>query len=105
MFPFRTPRAARRLAVVALAGTMLLPGTSARAAAAACRADPVVTLTNGIVLTLYADIANAPAHVQQVRYELHGPVGTSVASAIIPADDPLWGKEQFVYYADSRDTK
>ncbi len=105
MVAFLTCRPTHRAWAAALlaAGVLASPlAPHAHAAFAACRADPLVTLSNGVSLRLYADIAT---DASQVAYALHGPVGTSVVSAVIPADDPLWGKEQFVYYADGHDTK
>jgi len=108
MVAILTRRPTRRVwAAALLAASVLATPLAPRAHAAfgACRSDPLVTLSNGVTLRLYADIATDASQVQQVAYALHGPVGTSVVSAVIPADDPLWDKEQFVYYADGHDTK
>lgn len=53
-------------------------------AAVGCRADPVVTLSNGAVLDLNLSINDTLSDVQHVAYTLHGPVGTSLASVSYP---------------------
>ena len=85
-------RSMRRLAGVSAVGALILTGAHSAGAAAACRADPVITLSNGITLSLYADIYNDPSTIQQVAMGEHGPAGTTAVSAVIPSDDPLAGQ-------------
>jgi len=53
-------------------------------AAAACRADPIVTLSNGLVVHLSATVYDAPSDITGVAYTMHAPVGTSVVSVVYP---------------------
>jgi len=72
------------------------------AAALFCRSDPVVILSNGIVMDFGANIATLPWNVQEVHYELHIPAGVSVVAAI---HTPTWisSKESFTIHADQPD--
>jgi hypothetical protein len=49
-----------------------------------CRADPVVTLSNGAVIDLNLSINDTLSDVLHVHYTLHGPVGTSLVSVSYP---------------------
>ena len=52
------------------------------AAASGCRSDPIVILSDGIVLDVNAMIADAPSDVKHIRYVLHVPDGATVIRAI-----------------------
>jgi hypothetical protein len=71
----------------------------ANAAALFCRSDPVVILTNGIIMDFGANIATLPWNVQEVHYELHIPVGVNLVASI---HTPTWigTVESFTVYAD-----
>ncbi len=64
-----------------------------------CRSDPIVTLSNGIVLTIGANIDSKMQDVQEVHYELHVPEGVSLISEVAT---PFWKKTQetFTFVAD-----
>jgi hypothetical protein len=72
------------------------------AAALFCRSDPVVILSNGIVMDFGANIATLPWNVQEVHYELHIPAGVSLVAAV---HTPTWisSRESFTIYADQPD--
>lgn len=70
-----------------LVALMVLPVNGIMAGWMQCRSDPVVILSNGIVMDLSADISVYPWQVQQVDYTLHVPAGVSLV-AVIPT--PLW---------------
>lgn len=74
------------------------PGT-ARASIGGCRSDPVVTLSNGVVLDLSATIADTADDVRGTTYTLHAPVGTGVV-AVVGTDGVLGLTERFVFQAD-----
>jgi hypothetical protein len=69
--------------VLALAGSLLAgslaPG-HAFAGHTICRTDPIVTLSNGVVVSMYADVQDTLSGIQHVAYVLHAPVGTSVTA-------------------------
>jgi hypothetical protein len=52
-----------------------------------CRSDPIVILSNGMVLDLSADISVFPWRVEQVDYVLHVPEGVSLVLSIAT---PTW---------------
>ena len=53
-------------------------------AAVVCRADPVVTLSNGVTLDLQISVQDTLSDVQHVAYTLHGPAGTTLVSVSYP---------------------
>ncbi len=69
-------------------------------AAAGCRADPIVTLSNGLVVHLSATIYDTPSDITGVAYTMHAPVGTSVVSVVYPPD-PNNIPQTFQFYADN----
>lgn len=88
-----------------LAGSLLLtasaaalPG-SAEAQVSICRTDPVVTLSNGDVVTLASSIRDSARDVRRVVYSLHGPVGTS-ALHVGFANSSANIRESISYHAD-----
>ena len=71
------------LPVVALAAALVagsLGSTRAWAGLIACDTDPVVTLSNGASVTMWASIATDPSNVTQVNYVLHVPPGVNVVA-------------------------
>jgi hypothetical protein len=64
-----------------------------------CRSDPVVILSNGVVMDFGASIETLPWNVQEVHYELHVPVGVNLIASI---HTPTWigTVESFTFYAD-----
>lgn len=58
----------------------LLGPQLARAQISYCRSDPVVTLSNGDRVTLYETIYDTATDVTGISYQLHIPVGLTVAS-------------------------
>jgi hypothetical protein len=69
LFSTRHPR--RALLGAALAAGLLAVNTAD--AAVACRADPVVTLSNGITVDLHVTANDTRSDLQHVSYVLHGP--------------------------------
>lgn len=65
-----------------------------------CRSDPVVILSNGMVLDLSASLDTSLFNVKQVDYVLHVPEGVTVIAAI---HTPAWltTVETFTAYDDS----
>ncbi len=98
-----TRRPARRVwaaAALLAAGVLATPlAPHAHAAFGACRADPIVRLSNGVTVDLTADISTSTANVQEITYTLHGPVGTTVTN--VTYTQGLAGPtERFTYLAD-----
>ncbi len=83
MIAFLPRRPARRVwttAALLVAGVLASPlAPHAHAAFGACRADPTVTLTNGWVVQLLADVAAPAPAIQSIGYTLHLPAGVTVA--------------------------
>jgi hypothetical protein len=79
---FRSRRVA--LGVAALIGSALIGSLAPHdaGAAAACRSDPIVALSNGAQVTLYEDISDTAADVTSITYQLHIPVGLTVKSIV-----------------------
>jgi len=78
------PRLARpRHAAALLAAGLLINSPLVRVAHAdigGCRSDPVVVLSNGVVVDLSAVIADDAADVRGVAYTLHVPAGLRAVS-------------------------
>jgi len=94
----RGRRGGALLCAALLAGTVLVP--SARADLVGCRSDPVVILSNGVMVDLTATINDTAADVQQVAYTLHAPMGTSIVS-VLYTSGVLGPKEVLRFVADS----
>ncbi len=99
--PFRTgaPCAACLLVAGLVAG--LLGAADARAAFIGCRSDPLVILSNGVVLDLSANIVDDVTDVQSISYTLHAPKGVLLLRAI-STDGPVGYREQFKFRADTK---
>lgn len=69
-------------------------------AAAGCRADPIVTLSNGLVVDLSATVYDTPSDINAITYTMHAPAGMSVASVVYPVD-PNNIPQTFTFYADN----
>jgi len=68
-------------------GAGMLGASGARAAFIGCRADPVVTLSNGATLDLNLLINTSNGtlkDVQHITYTLHGPKGTTLTTTSFP---------------------
>jgi hypothetical protein len=63
-----------------LAGLLAMAGMSAAHAAAICRTDPSITLSNGYTATLWANISADISQVTAVNYEFHVPKGVTLSS-------------------------
>ena len=73
-----------RFSVVAILAGLLASvfiATPAAQAAAACRADPVVVLSNGYALDLHATIGTSLSNITSITYALHGPALTGVGTS------------------------
>jgi hypothetical protein len=86
------------LLLLALVFALALP-TAAQARILACRSDPVVILSNGVVLDLSAEVTTLLVNVEEVHYELRVPVGVT---AIAWVHTPAWltSQETFTIIAD-----
>jgi hypothetical protein len=87
---------------LAIVGFFVLSSVGVRSALAgwaSCRSDPVVVLSNGIVMDISADVGTFPWNVQRVDYVLHAPAGTELVLAV---GTPTWltSQETFTFYAD-----
>jgi hypothetical protein len=99
--PCRIPLAAAALFSGLVAGP-LLPHNAA-AAISLCRTDPIVRLSNGVVVDLTATISTSGVNVQQIVYMLHAPAGTRVLSVLYTGGD-LAGRERVQFFADTAAT-
>lgn len=92
----------RVLVLLAVVGGIALSAVTAQrawAGWASCRSDPVVVLSNGMVLDLSAGISTFPWNVERVDYVLHVPEGVGLVASVAT---PAWltSKETFTFYAD-----
>ena len=71
------------------------------AAAAGCRSDPVVTLSDGTILDVTATIKTDVSNVREIHYVVHGPRGVKLVAAISTPTLGFKGKESFTYYDDA----
>jgi hypothetical protein len=101
LFTTHHPRRAVRAALTA--GVLLggpLAANSAHAAVS-CRADPIVTLSNGVQVEMDNTIYDDSSNVSKVAYTLHGPMGTTVKSVSYANSTPGIA-ETFQYVADNQ---
>lgn len=81
-----TPRLSRVwfLSAACLAVTLLFlfPLAPAQAAFVLCRTDPIVTLSNGHVVSIYVEIATYPEDIDKIEYKLHVPKGVTATSIV-----------------------
>ncbi len=85
------------LALSLVAGMVLAP--KAQASLGACGSDPIVVLSNGVIVDLSALIGDAASDVQQVNYILHVPAGLTVRF-VIHTPSRLGSKEVLQLFAD-----
>jgi hypothetical protein len=78
-----------------LAGAIVSVGfmQEADAAIRACRADPLVWLSNGTTLTIAASITADASQVKLITYTVHAPRGLTV-SQVVYTGGPLQDKER-----------
>lgn len=82
-------KVSQRIVSSVIAIVMVL-GVSVNVASAGwiqCRSDPIVILSNGLILDLSADINVLPWKVEQVDYVLHVPEGVSL---VLSVATPTW---------------
>ena len=87
------------LLVATMLGVISLPDV-ASAGLSGCRADPVVSLTDGTQIQMEANIDTSMSDVQSILYIVHAPVGSRVLS-ILYTDSLLGLVERVVFYADA----
>lgn len=56
--------------------------STAQAGAIGCRTDPIVTLSNGDVLTILVDVNAAASAVKRIDYTLHVPKGVTITKIV-----------------------
>lgn len=105
MFTTLTARRPRRaaLGVAVVAAGVAIGGLNAHQASAvlACRADPVVFLSNGVKINLSATLYNTRgSDVRGIIYTLHAPAGASVTN-VVYTGGAFAGKESFVFFDDN----
>jgi hypothetical protein len=88
-----------RLLLTALLVVIALSIVGTAAAAYLCRADPLVILSNGVIIDFGVSISTLPMNVEEVHYELHVPVGVSMIAFV---HTPTWltSQETYTFYAD-----
>lgn len=69
-------------AVLCAALLFLLPLARAQAAFQLCRTDPIVTLSNGDVVSIYVEIATEPSDIERIDYKLHVAKGVTATSIV-----------------------
>jgi hypothetical protein len=103
MVPFytRSPRWRTVTALALLVGALLSAVLAQKATAGlrACRADPIVWLSNGQVVQMIVQIAAPADDVRQITYTLHAPHGTTV-TRIMYTGGALSSKEQVYLVSD-----
>lgn len=93
----RILRAGMLVSLWAMILTLLMPSNAL--AAMSCRADPIVTLSNGKVVQMISFMETDPANVRGIVYTLRAPAGTTVKN-IAYTGGALAGKEKVVFIAD-----
>lgn len=91
------------LGAVGLVGGLLLSpllAPQAHAIIAACRTDPIVFLSNGVIVDLAAVVGDNSADIAGITYTLHAPEGTSVMG-VVYTGGALSGREHLLFVADN----
>jgi hypothetical protein len=81
-------------------GVLPSPGAVAHAALSGCRTDPVVSLSNGVQVSMSNSISDMSTNVSSVAYTLHGPQRTTV-TGVSYANSTPGVPETFQYIADN----
>ena len=99
----RRPAAWRWLlvGVTCLLGLVAVTPRPATAAIVACRTDPIVLLSNGMVVRVTVKIADTADNVEHITYVLRAPRGTRVVN-LVYTGGALLGKETLIFVADQR---
>lgn len=97
----------RDLVCLAGAGALFLSQSLAdvNAGVVGCRSDPIVTLSNGVVVQMFSDIADSGTHINNVAYVLHAPLGVRVVSVTYPPDTNPNIHESLQFFADGKQHK
>ena len=82
-----------------LLGGIVFPGV-VQAGSSGCRADPIITLTDGTQIHMIASIDTEMYNVQSVYYEVHAPVGSTVLN-VLYTEGILGLHEVVLFYADA----
>jgi len=98
---FRPRRRAELGAAILATGLLagIIPSSAAHALEA-CRADPIVTLSNGMQVQMSDTMYDDASNISKVTYTLYGPVGTTVTSVSYANSTPGI-VETFQYVADN----
>ena len=86
-------------AMLALLALMFVLPHHVFAAISACRADPIVWLSNGDSVQMTVDVGTSPGDVRKITYTLHVPVGVGV-DRIVYTGGALQSKEEVVLVDD-----
>ena len=107
MHPFATRyRLRARIGAAILAAGILASGPLAlndAHAAIACRADPIVQLSNGITVDLHVSINDSLSDVHHINYVLHGPPlqsSSTVPAYVVSYPDGTGSFSSFTYMPD-----
>ena len=65
----------------------LFPLSHAQAAFHLCRTDPIVTLSNGDIVSIYVEVAAEPEDIQNIDYVLHVPKGVTATNIVYLGTD------------------
>jgi hypothetical protein len=80
---------------------IMAPVLQAHAGFSSCQGDPVVSLSNGVVLDLSVSLDISASSVNQIVYTVHAPKGTKVVSVTYTAGS-LQNKEVLNFVADQQ---
>jgi hypothetical protein len=88
-------------AVLILLSQLLAP-TGAEAAMAGCRADPILYLSNGTVMTITVDIGADVSAVKSIMYTVRVPQGVKLVRAVYTPFPGFTGKEKLQVQDDAQ---
>ena len=86
---------------IALTTLSLAFPLSADAMISGCRGDPIIHLSNGVVLDVYVDISTDASSVKSIVYDVHVPAGVSLLSYVATPTAGMKDKESVVIIKDS----
>jgi len=94
----------RTIVGVAVLASALAGGfgrTSEVRAAVASRGDPIVHLSNGVVLDVGVIVNDAASDVSSLQYTVHTPQNVGITSVVYPVGDAFAAKERFIVQPDN----
>lgn len=91
--------------ILSLVAAIILPLSDVQAGAIGCRRDPIVTLSNGDVVTIMLDISVDASQVERIDYILYVPEGVTATSIVYFESTPYIPEELILQTGEAGEYK